>query len=227
MRLTYSTGTPPISFSWSSADGTDQFGTAYKAGFQFTSRGGTLLSGSGALTTPTTVTMAAFSGLGVAANFTVPISDVAVGTTYKITCWGSGTQSTALTNLAIQGYLNQTAAPGALVIGGTGLGQSVLASAAMLLATFSWWAEMYVQIKTTGSGGTTSYMLRGSANQNTNALNPGTAADWTIPFSQQNNAVAFNTTIANVLSMTIGFSGTQAGQTLVCNGAVYEKIGSQ
>jgi hypothetical protein len=154
------------------------------------------------------------SGLFSLATYTIPANDAQIGTIYKIHCWGLGSQTVAVQNVAWQCYL-----------GATGLGQIIAAAAAQALGNWVWWVDATLQIITIGTSGTANSYIRGSQNQTTNNLVPGTAADNTIPFAQQGTTTPINTTVSNTFISKGGYSTNQVGTTFICDGSYVERIG--
>lgn len=110
----------------------------------------------------------------VSTTYTIPASDAAVGTVYRLTAWGAGqwgsTQQKLTFAIALAGI---TLAPQ----------PSIAAAALSASAAFSWRALLELECLSTGATGTWSASLSGTVTETANAELPGTAADNTVPFA--------------------------------------------
>jgi hypothetical protein len=208
VRLTYSTGAPGILVSFAAAAGTDQFGTAYPAGFSLTGASGLQRNVSGgqlATVVPVVVTQAVLTSL---ASFTINASDAVVGSVYKLTAYGVGTWGSAQTGLTWQG-----------TFAGVGGGTETIPAAFLPINTpFRWQATMTAICVTAGAGGTWTVNLKGSLN----AFTFGLAT--TIPFScSVNGVVTQSTLVANIMAMQCNW-GTASIASITASASYPDKV---
>jgi hypothetical protein len=123
---------------------------------------------------PNNNTSSSTSFAGISTTYTIAANDAAVGTIYRITCWGTGTWGATQQKLTL-----------GIALAGTVLTpQPIIASTALAAsAAFSWRAVIELQCISTGATGTWSASISGVITQTANNILPGTAADNTIPFT--------------------------------------------
>lgn len=182
---------------------------------QITDASGLVRNASGAVlaTVPgLTVNGAVFANL---ATEVLPANDGNVaGGVYRLVAAGFGTWGTA-EQLTLQ-----------IALGSTGIGSIQIAGAAFASASsVRWNATATFVIASTGSGGTVAGHLDGSMNLTGTALNPGAAANNTLPFNcGQTTAAAFNTTASQTLNIQAEWAGTTGTPSITSQYYYLERI---
>jgi len=147
-----------------------------------------------------TVTTAA--GANLSASFTIPANDATVGTVYKLTCWGTGTQAAG----------KAVALNIGLAIGGASLGAFPAAASLAAGTAFSWRYECCLHVTATGSSGsiTPSEMFIGGST----------------PTVCSNSAQTVNTTQANQIALTASWASATGSPAITCTGTILERLPS-
>lgn len=147
--------------------------------------------------------------------YTVPASDAAQFTGYRLTAWGHGTWGTA-EKLTF-----------AMALAGVNIGvEPAIAGAAFSnAALFDWEATLTLKCNLTGASGTWSASLRGVVSQSANAIVPGTAADNSVPFVGVTlTDVVQDTTVANTIVIQAEWAALTGAPTIVCTDTMFERL---
>jgi hypothetical protein len=150
-------------------------------------------------------------------SFTVPGNDANVGTTYRLSVWGSATEgstSQALTWSLYFGGSSRAAAP----VGGGQWSAS---------AGIRWKIILIAQCVTTGAGGTWTFSIEGSMSLASGNLLAGVGANGTIGFATGTGAnVSVDTTAANSMLLEAAWASTTGAPTLTSRGSLFERLGA-
>jgi hypothetical protein len=198
-RLTYTTGAPAILLSIASVAGTDQFGTAYPAGFQMVRPSGLAEFISGGQTADfTNFTVTAATATQCTKAWSIPANDAKVGTVYRLTLTGNGTQGTTAQTL---GFLFSN-----------GDATATIASAfAPASGAFRWKVVMEIHVITTGASGTANYIVTATAGV-------GIQTGYT-------QGAAFDSAAAFTLEGESEWGSTTGAPTMTCFDSYLERIG--
>lgn len=163
----------------------------------------------------TTVTQTTATNLSTA--YTIPASDAAAGTAYRVTCWGYGTWGST------QQVLKFAAALAGVVIGSE---PAIASTAFSASAAFRWKAVLIVKCTATGTNGTWSMCLDGVLAESANAELPGTAADNVVPFvgTTGSTDVTQDTTAANTIAVQAFWASTTGGPAITCTDTFRERL---
>jgi hypothetical protein len=131
----------------------------------------------------------------------IPAGDAADTTTYRLTCWGIATYTGTAQNVGFHGMIN-----------GTNEG-AVTIPAASVAAPSSWRAEYIINVIHAGSSGSAQYTL-------TTWLNGASGC------GASGNPQAFNSTVANTMSLQGTFASGATTVTLTCYGSIFERLGA-
>jgi len=145
-----------------------------------------------------TVTVA--TPVNLSASITVPGYDMTVGTVYRFTAFGHGTQASG-TAVNVLPKIN---------VGGTSLGTFTPASSPAAGASFNWAYTCYLIVTAIG--------LSGSIISNETFTWAGLAT------SHGNNAFTVNTTEANAVVMTASWTSTAGSPTITCDCTMLERV---
>ncbi|SRR6266487_455401 len=165
----------------------------------------------------TTVTAATSSNLS--AVFNIPANDANVGTCYRITCGGNGTQASGTTRDLTFGFY----------VAGSPVGANVKiagASAATwgVSETFRWAVTAEITAVTLGVTGTLFGSMLGALS-NTTAASVG-AAGATLGFADANaNAFTWDTTGGRSFAIKCNWGSTTGAPTITCTHTIFERLG--
>jgi hypothetical protein len=147
-----------------------------------------------------TVTTATNADLSAA--FTIPANDATVGTVYKLTCWGTGTEATGTAVTLSIG----------LAIGGASPGAFSPAALPAAGAPFSWKYECHVYVTATGPSG---------------SITPSAVFTWgSTPTVSNDTAQAVNTTQPNQIVLVAEWASTAGSPAITCLGTILERLPS-
>jgi hypothetical protein len=144
------------------------------------------------------------------AAWSIPAGDAVLTTTYRLTCWGTGTATGGtLPGITFQGLLS-----------GTADGTAVIAAANLSGggATNYWKAELIVSVTAAGSGGTAQFTLTAAGGPG-GSIGGATAGG-------TNGPAAFNTTVGNTLQIQGHWVSGATSVSLVCYGSMIERLGA-
>jgi hypothetical protein len=222
-RLTYITGTPSVGMSVNyGASFTDQYGNTIPAGMNLGFTGTSATGTSGSTYTGqypvsgsdvTSFTNATTSINAMTKNWPVPAADAKVGTCYRLTVSGTGTQGSTQ-----QGVIHQIACLGATAQ----VSRGMLAGTIVASAAFSWKYVVELTILTTGSAGTArvntefnwSQGIGGAGFGPTNGVSVITDA-----------VVTVNTTVAGTIVAQIGWGAITGSPTISSFRSLFERLG--
>lgn len=145
-----------------------------------------------------TVTTTSVSDLS--ASITVPAYDMTVGTVYRFTAFGHGTNAQG-ESVDISPAIN---------IGGTSLGTFTPACKPMVGAAFNWTYTCYLAVTAAGSSG---------------EIISNETFTWAgVATSHGNNSFAVDTTQANAVVMTASWTSTAGSPTITCDRTMLERV---
>ena len=164
----------------------------------------------------TTVTAASLTDLSNI--YTIPASDAAAGTAYRLSAFGNGTWGSTAQTLQFAACLAGSA---------VGSNPPTIGSSAFSTSTaFRWDAQILLICATSGSTGTWYARINGSLSAYNTTLLPNTGSQCTLAFSYSNTtAVTQDTTVANTLSVRAAWGSTTGSPTLTCHGTTFERLG--
>lgn len=165
-------------------------------------------------TTAHTVTGTSFADLS--SVYTIPASDAAAGTAYRLTTFGNGTWGSTQQALTVTTALAGTAIGTAPVIASTAFSAS---------AAFDF--RLIATLICVGPGATATWVaeIAGTVTETANAILPGTAADNTVPLAGcTHTAVTQDSTVANTFSIRAKWASTTGSPTLSVVGTLFEKV---
>jgi Pectate lyase superfamily protein len=144
-----------------------------------------------------TVTGTSFAALS--GNPTIPIRDAQVGSTYKITAFGHGTQATGTSvNLSLRATY------------GGGLGAFTAGTNPGAGAAFTWSYSAYITVTATGASG---------------SLNLFDNFQWNgVSTYHSNVTVALNSTVTNVIGLFADWASTTGTPTITCDSYLIERL---
>jgi hypothetical protein len=152
------------------------------------------------------VTQASLTDLSTV--YVIPANDAAVGTAYRITCYGQGTWGSTQQQLNMQITLGSS----------TSLGQANIPSTALAASTsFRWYAVMNFVVATTGSSGSAIGGLDGHIYATGATGTAGRAIACA-------GAVTMNTTVANNFRLQASWGSTTGTPTLTCLATIFERV---
>lgn len=160
-----------------------------------------------------TVSGTAYANLCTA--YTIPGSDAAQFTAYRLSCWGTAAWGGTPQKLQL-----------AMVLAGTAIGtQQLIASTAFSAsATINWRLALTLMCVSTGASGTWSAELSGIFSQTANNLLPGTAADNTVPVAAVTATdVTQDTTAANSVVIQAKWV-TTTGPSITATNTMFERL---
>lgn len=159
-------------------------------------------------TTPHTVTQAVATDL--VTPYTIPANDALAGTTYRLTCGGTGTWGSTQQNLTLSPFFGTVSTISQVVVG---------AAQIPISQPIRWAVTTIVSIVTAGTAGT---MLSYSGGN----LIQGTTGGAAIALAVSTTAnVAVNTTISNPLSLKATWASITGAPTITCVGSLMERLG--
>jgi hypothetical protein len=145
-------------------------------------------------------TVTATSVSDLSASITVPAYDMTVGTVYRFTAFGHGTQARGRpVNLSPK-----------INIGGTALGTFTPARKPAAGAAFSWTYTCYLAVTATGSSG--------------NIISNETFTWAGLATSHGNNSFTVDTTQANAIVMTASWVSAEGSPTITCDRTMLERV---
>jgi hypothetical protein len=145
-------------------------------------------------------TVAGTSASELSASITVPAYDMTVGTVYRLTAFGHGTQARGRP---------ASLRPG-ISIGGTSLGTFTAAPKSAPGGAFSWTYTCYLAVAATGSSGT--------------IVSNGTLTWDGLTTSNGNSSFTVDTTQANDIVVTASWTSAQGSPTITCDRTVLERL---
>lgn len=157
--------------------------------------------------TTRSVTSATFAN--ISSQYVINANDAAVGTAYRLTTWGTGTQGSTPQSL---GFRPNT-------IGGAGI-SSVAAGSGFAAASqgFRWWARATFVVSTTGSGGALTAFLEAMTVQ-TGTANAATS------YVDVGSGFAVNTAANWGIEIDAEWAATTGAPTISCAGTLFERLG--
>ena len=161
----------------------------------------------------TTASGTALSALCTA--YTIPASDAAAFTCYRLTTWGTAAWGATQRELTL-----------AMVLAGTVIGTEpkIAATAFAASAAINWKLVLTLMCVSTGTSGTWSAELSGWFMQTANNALPGTAADNTVPVvGVTGTDVTQDTTAANSLVIQALWTGG-TGPTITATNTMFERL---
>ena len=157
--------------------------------------------------TPHTVTAATETTLS--SQYVIAANDAAVGTAYRLSCWGTGTQGSSAQTLTFR----------ANTIGGVGLNSVTTASSFCATSqTFRWWARMTCMTSPIGSGGAITGFLEGAVEQ-------VSVTSGSVPFNSEWDGSSLNTTTNWGIEIDCAWGSTTGSPTITCRGTLFERVG--
>jgi hypothetical protein len=157
----------------------------------------------------TSRSVTAASETQLSSQYTIAANDAAVGTAYRLSCWGTGTQGSSPQSISFR----------ANTIGGSGLNAVTTGSGfASASAQFRWWAEMICLASAIGSGGTITGFLRGAVEQI--SVTTGSVA-----FNSEWDGNSVNTAANWGIEIDCAWGSTSGAPTITCKGTLFERVG--
>jgi hypothetical protein len=163
---------------------------------------------SNADTNSTTVTAASATALGAA--YSIPASDPAVNTVYRLVAFGTGTWGSTQQQLNLMSYL-----AGAQV-NSAGFAAATFATS----QAFDWEAEWILIISVIGSSGTCNCKLKAAV-----TATSASSADQGDQTLRVSSGSAIDTVVANTIQIYASWASTTGAPTLTCDGGYFEKLG--
>ena len=151
-----------------------------------------------------TVTGTGFSA--ITKSWTIPANDAQVGTVYRITMWGRGTQGSTQQQLKMHGFGGNAQVTTTTGFVGASLG-------------FGWRAVSELIITGTGAGGT------GHATFQLTVGNGGATPNFFATASTA-TGVTLDTTILNSFVPAAAWGSTTGSPTVTCEGSYFERLGA-
>lgn len=165
-------------------------------------------------TTSHTVNNTTYANLSTA--YSIPAGDALVGTAYRLTTFGNGTWGSTQQALTVSATLAGT---------NIGTAPAIASTAFSASAVFDFEFSIKIVCVSTGTTGTWIASITGGANETTNPVLPGTAADNTATlFGCTHSAVTQNTTIANSWAIQAKWASATGSPTLACLATIFEKV---
>lgn len=145
----------------------------------------------------------------LSSQYVINANDAAIGTAYRLTTWGTGTQGSSAQTIAFR----------ANTIGGSGLNAVTSASSfAATGASFRWWARITTLASQIGSGGTISGFLEG-------ALEQVGVTTGSISFNSEFDGASVNTTTNWGIEIDCAWGSTTGAPTITCKATLFERLG--
>ena len=156
-----------------------------------------------------TRTVTGTSMANISSQSVIAANDALIGTCYRQSSWGTGTQGSSAQNLSFR----------ANTIGGGGLNAVTIDSGFCSSgAQFRWMARMTLVVSAIGSSGAVGGFLEGLVVQ-TGVTTPS------INFNSAWNAVTTNTAASWGIEIDCDWASTTGSPTISCNGTLFERIG--
>jgi hypothetical protein len=165
-------------------------------------------------------TVAVAANTQISGPLFVAANDMAVGTTYVLTCAGTGTWGSATGNcsLSIWGQVDTVN-----VTGGGGIG-NIAVGAVNSSTTFRWQATVTIICKTTGSTGTVEGWANGFVQS---SAGDDTAAAFNINFQRgADGTITVDTTVSHNLAIWCTWGGTTGSPTISGNMTTFQRFGA-
>ena len=145
----------------------------------------------------------------ISSQYAIDAFDAAVGTTYRLSCWGVGAQGSSAQTLSFR----------ANTIAGSGLNLVTIANSfCATTAQFRWFARMTTTCAATGSGGTITGFLEGLVIQ-TGVTTPS------IQFNSEWTGSAINTATNWGIEIDCEWGSVTGTPSITCNGTLFERLG--
>ena len=145
----------------------------------------------------------------ISSQYAIAANDAAVGTAYRLTCWGVGAQGSSAQNLSVR----------ANTISGVGLNLVTIDSGfCSTTAQFRWMARMTTVASAIGSGGTITGFLEGLVVQ-TGVTSPS------INFNSEWSGSAINTSTNWGIEIDCEWGSVTGTPSITCNGTLFERLG--
>ena len=152
----------------------------------------------------------------LSSSYSIPAGDALVGTAYRLTTYGNGTWGSTQQALTV-----------ACNLAGTNVGTTpaIASTAFSASGVFDFEFEIKIVCVSTGTTGTWIASIRGGANQTTNPVLPGTAADNSAGiYGCTHSAVTQDTTVANSFAVQAKWASATGSPTLSCQATIFEKV---
>jgi hypothetical protein len=161
--------------------------------------------------TQITVTAATLTQLSSTGIPSIEANDAVAGTKYHLRCGGFGKMGTTAETMEF-----------AASAGGVNTGTGQIYSASLLTAsqTFSWEAEAWLTVLTTGASGTAALRLRSQIGGSGSGI---TTASGSVQQTASPGTIAFNTTVANAFFIEFAFGSASVGCTITCTDTILER----
>lgn len=155
----------------------------------------------------TTFTVTGTGSNQASKQWAIPANDSNVDTTYSLEIWGHGTEGTTAQNLTFGIGLNGTAI------------RTVQATALPISAAFRFYVKIILHVVTTGTSGTCDVILSGhwSSTASPTVENSFSAG------SQTAAGETINTTVQNLLDLTLGWAATTGAPTSTSHASRFER----
>jgi len=212
VSITYTSGNV-LQASLSPTTFTDTFGNTIPVGLGQLQPSGQYSKVSGASTDQTSATCTTTANKLMTKQWPIPIGDANVGTIYRLTVYGTGTQGSTAEQLNTNAYLNGTS--------GTDINNTNMAAAAVVASQgFHWYYQLDVIVTATGASGTCNTAGHFTMSQAvaSSPTNSETA-------SMSSSASLFNTTVANTLELDFAWSSITGAPTITSLGSIFERLG--
>jgi hypothetical protein len=161
-------------------------------------------------TTSRTITSATYQSLSTTYN--VPGDDPQPGTTYRLTCFGTGTWGSTVQDLAFSQLLG---------VAGNVAHTSFAASAA-----FSWKARCEWIIAAAGASGSANVSVDFLIAETASPPDGLAAATNAVSAVRSLNPVTFNTTVTQALGLQARWASATGAPTITCFGTLFERLGA-
>jgi hypothetical protein len=157
----------------------------------------------------TSHTVTAATQTQLSSQYVINANDAAVGASYRLCCWGTGTQGSSAQNILFR----------ANRIGGSGLNAVTTGSGFCATSQqFRWWARMTYLVSATGSGGGGTGFLEG-------ALEQISVTTGSVPFNSEWDGDTVNTAANWGIEIDCAWGSTTGAPTITCKGTLFERVG--
>jgi hypothetical protein len=162
-----------------------------------------------------TVTQATFTT--VSGSYTIPANEAAANSAYELLTGGSGVWGSTQQALSFQITL-----AGTVLFANTTIANTAFAAS----AAFRWSARALIVCNAAGATGTWTGDLLGCLTQIANNINPGTAANNTVPFADSNTGAVItqDTTVAIAVVLQAKWNATTGAPTISGRHTCFRKI---